>query len=156
MFQNEQKCYKGNKKCSRTKVANRAKEKKNRELNLFQIEQKMLQREQKMLAMKIASNWTEKSVFQCFHGHLRLCQIGSCRTWYGFERPIGVFCGIVWPCFVLYGLLWYCMALLLSFIAKYWCDLTCAIFSRGHRSKFIWSCWYYRYILVAHLLWYLK
>ena len=47
---------------------------------------------------------------------------------------------------VLYGLLWSCMAfyglygLLWPYMANYRFDRTCIVFSRGHRSKFIWSC----------------
>ena len=32
------------------------------------------------------------------------------------------------------------MAVLWSFMAKYWFEWTFIVFSRGHKSKFIWSC----------------
>ena len=41
---------------------------------------------------------------------------------------------------VLYGLLWPYYCVLWPFMAKYRSDWTCIVFSRGHRSKFIWSC----------------
>ena len=45
----------------------------------IQIEQKMLQKEQKMFAVKIASNWTESRELKwqnhCFHGHMEKVQI---------------------------------------------------------------------------------
>ena len=40
---------------------------------------------------------------------------------------------LIWPFMTLYGLIW-------PFMAKYRSDWTCIVFSRGHRSKFIWSC----------------
>ena len=52
----------------------------------------------------------------------------------GLVWPCVVLCGLVWPCMVLYGLLWPLYCLMLSFMAEY-------RISRGHRSKFIWSCW---------------
>ena len=51
--------------------------------------------------------------------------------------------GLVWPCMALYGLAWPCMALYglvwpsLAFYGLLWQNI---VFSRGHRSKFIWSC----------------
>ena len=39
-----------------------------------------------------------------------------------------------------YGLIWSFLAILLCFMKKYRFDWTCIVFSRGHRSKFIWSC----------------
>ena len=47
------------------------------------------------------------------------------------------FCGLVWPCSMifLYGVLQPCVVLLFEVLWPY------IAFSRGHRSKFIWSCW---------------
>ena len=53
-----------------------------------------------------------------FHGH-------------GYVWPHLTWYGVVWPSVVLYGLLWQNI-----------------VFSRGHRSKFIWSCFYQRSIFV--------
>ena len=58
-------------------------------------------------------------------------------------------CDLVWPCtafFTLNGVLWSYMVLyglLWSFMVKYRFYWTYIIFSRGHRSKFIWSCLLY-------------
>ena len=46
---------------------------------------------------------------------------------------------------VLYGLLWPYYCVLWPFMAKYRSDWTCIVLSRGHRSKFIWSCFYWNY-----------
>ena len=62
---------------------------------------------------------------------------------YGFMWPCMVSYGLfylIWRPMVLYGLLW-------SFMVKYWFFWTCIVFSRGHRSKFIWSCSYWRGIM---------
>ena len=48
-----------------------------------------------------------------------------------------VMCGLSRLSVVLYGLLW---AFFWSFIVKYRFDWICIVFSRGHRSKFIWFC----------------
>ena len=76
---------------------------------------KMFQREQKMFAMKIASNWKEKREFKvtksCFNGHL------------GLERHIQVLYGLLWYCVALhclYGNLWSWMALLWQNIDLIW------------------------------------
>ena len=47
---------------------------------------------------------------------------------------------LVLPFMVLYGITWYCMAFLWSFMAKYWFDCTWIVFSCCQRSKFISSC----------------
>ena len=52
---------------------------------------------------------------------------------YGFVRPF-------LPYMASYGLMWFYMAVLWSFMVKYWFYWTCIVFSCGHRSKFIWSC----------------
>ena len=43
--------------------------------------------------------------------------------------------GLVWPCMALYGLLWRNI-----------------VFSRGHRSKFIWSCFNYVFELQVNVI----
>ena len=74
---------------------------------------------------KKCSQW--KSWFQ--NDLIRLSTISNDLLWY-------------WPyCNGLYGISSYCFyGLKLYFIAKYWFDSTWIVFSRGHRSKFIWSC----------------
>ena len=50
---------------------------------------------------------------------------------------------------VFYGLLWCFKALhcfVWSFMAKCRFDWTCVVFSRGHRSKLIWSCYLWMYV----------
>ena len=63
------------------------------------------------------------------HGH-----VWPFSTQHGLALFCMVFYGIVWP---FYG---FVCKLYCTFMAKYRCDLTCIVFSRGHRSKFIWSC----------------
>ena len=81
-------------------------------------------RKQKMFALKIASKWTESR---------------DCKAIKSLIYVFMAICGIVWPFMVSYGL---CMALLWSFMAKYWFDWTFLVFSRDHRFKFIWSCFF--------------
>ena len=52
---------------------------------------------------------------------------------HGLAWPCMALYGLVWLCMVLCGLLWYCVAM--SYTLWYY-----IAFSRGHRSKFIWSC----------------
>ena len=59
------------------------------------------------------------------------------------SQPFVAFCKVAWSCKVIYGPMWPFMilyGLLWPFMAKYRSDYNCIIFSRGHRSKFIWSC----------------
>ena len=52
-----------------------------------------------------------------------------------------------WPFVVLFGIAWYGRGLLWPFMAKYGYDWTWIAFSRGHRSKFIWSWYRLKYFL---------
>ena len=67
---------------------------------------------------------------------------------HGLERPIVVLYGLLWSFMILYGISWYCMTF------KWSCNVLFGLvwlfsrlvlpfyvfLSRGHRSKFIWSC----------------
>ena len=62
-------------------------------------------------------------VLMLFFTAMTMCGLIRIRmALYGFALY-----GLKWPCVALYGLFW-------SFMAEY------CFFSRGHRSKFIWSC----------------
>ena len=74
---------------------------------------------------------------------------------YGRIRPCIAVCGLVWPYVVFCGRVcaalsscltfsWSCMAFLWSFMAKYRFCWNCIVFSRGHRTKSIWSCFSFR------------
>ena len=68
----------------------------------------------------------------------------------GLIRPSTASSDLLWYCMAFYGLEWFLWhivvlfgllyGLLWPFMAKYRIDLTSIVFSRGHRSKFIWSC----------------
>ena len=72
--------------------------------------------------------------------------------------PLATYYGLVWPLMVLHDLMWHFMVfsgismvfygLFMVFYGKYWFDCTTwIVFSRDHRSKFIWSCCYLSYFL---------
>ena len=105
---------------------------------MFLNEQKTFQWEQKMFANKICSKSSKKS---CKRNE-------KCWQWKSWDLawPWVTYCGLVWPFTVFHNLhwhfiafLWSCIAFLWSSMAKYGFDWTWIIFSRGHRSKFIWS-----------------
>ena len=61
-------------------------------------------------------------------------------TVHGHVWPFSVFS---WSCVAFMAALWSYMTFYWSlwcFLAKYRFDCTCIVLSRGHRSKFIWSC----------------
>ena len=61
---------------------------------------------------------------------------------YNLAWPWANYCGLVWPFRGLDSWIafsWSCVAFY-GLVAKYGFDLTFMAFSRGHRSKFIWSC----------------
>ena len=75
----------------------------------------------------------------------------SCIAFYGFYYDLVwhfmAFYGILWHFMAFYGILWLfivlygrSMVLYGRSMANYLFDWTCIAFSRGHRSKFIWSC----------------
>ena len=81
----------------------------------------MLQKEQNIFAMKIASILIESREF---------------KTTKSLLYVFSAICGLLWPFMVmhgLYGLVW-------SFYdnISIW---TCMVFTLGHRSKSIWSCY---------------
>ena len=59
--------------------------------------------------------------------------VWPCMALYGLAWPCMALYGLVWPCMTLYGLVWPSLA----FYGLLWQNI---VFSRGHRSKFIWSC----------------
>ena len=85
--------------------------------------------EQKMFAMKIAPNRTENRWFKI------ILQVFLAICGHTGPRPIVVLHGLLRSCVAFYSLVW-------PFYGPPW---LCIVFSRGHRSKFIWSClWYWR------------
>ena len=61
----------------------------------------------------------------------------SCIAFYGFYYDIVV----VWHFMAFYSLVWPFFGPIWPFMANYLLDWTCIVFfSRGHRSKLIWSC----------------
>ena len=72
----------------------------------------------------------------CFHGQ----PVWPCMALSDLLWSCLFFYGLALSCMAFMALLWSYMALLWSFMAKYGFDWTCMVFSRGHRSNFIWSC----------------
>ena len=113
-----------------------------REQNLFQVDQNMFQIEQRMFADKICY----KSKKKCYKRNTKCSWMKMVFkvTWsllnvflVAFHFHVWHFATLYVPCLVC---LWSCMAFDGHFMAKYWFDWTCIGFSRGHRSKFILSC----------------
>ena len=104
-----------------------------------------------LLFLRLAGNHVQKmfQMEQKLRKGTKNVHKGFCGTlwyWMAVYALYGLFY-LIWRHIVLHGLfLW-------SFMVKYWFYWTCIVFSRGHRSKFIWSClfqlltlksWYWR------------
>ena len=97
--------------------------------------------------MKIIPNWTENHVqkdnafvyfFLLFSRQcVAFCDLAmSCMAFSGIVCPFIVFYVHFMVLYAFYGLAW-------RWMCKYWFYSACIVFSRGHRSKFIWSCYAY-------------
>ena len=92
--------------------------------------------EHKMFAYKICSKSNKNVPYGTKHFRKQNC---IQNLWFSclFSRPCIAFCDFSWPFHGLvrpsYGAFW-------PFMAKYLFDWTGILFSRGHRSKFICSC----------------
>ena len=128
-------------------------EKKYSRKNGFQIEQKNVTKETKKVRSENCFNLNRKSQVKVTKSSLYVCTAicGLDRATYFILWSFFTFMilhGLAWFFMVCYGLLWPCMALIDGKISIW----TCMIFSRGHRSKFIWSCWIHQYILESGMI----
>ena len=111
--------FKGNKKFSWTKVPYRTKNFRNENCSKLSLK-----------------SWFQSETKTLIYAFLAIC-------WHvrqhGLLRNNMSLSDLLWSCMEFYGLLWSCVALYRRFMVFHG---FVSLFSRGHRSKFIWSCFF--------------
>ena len=105
---------------------------------------KYYERNKKVSRKTIVLKMTKSLLYLILSNFRAMCGILQLSmALYGHLWPFVVFMAfydLIWSFIVIYGLLWPFICALWPFMAKYRSDWTCIDLSRGHRSKFMWSC----------------